>query len=165
MTYATTVAAAAVETELWLACDDLLLHHTNPWELDEALLTWGFMAGPCEAQDHVGVELVRERLSIKSSVILDRMVSEGRLGKAVGVGYYRYPGGGGAVVDPLIEDLILEEARFAKIGRSDVTDQTIIDGVTACLSTCLSRQMDRSEQTLEDIAVRLHMPLALLRSV
>ncbi|MFK5997198.1 MAG: 3-hydroxyacyl-CoA dehydrogenase family protein [Rhodobacterales bacterium] len=49
--------------------------------------------------------------------IADRMVEEGRLGKKSGVGWYRYPGGGGAVIDPLLEDMIIEESYFAKVSR------------------------------------------------
>ena len=55
----------------------------------------------------------------------DRMVAEGRLGKKTGVGWYRYPGGGGKVVDPLIEDLVREEAHFAGVSRSEYDGDTI----------------------------------------
>ncbi len=53
------------------------------------------------------------------------MVAEGRLGRKVGVGWYRYPGGKGKVVDPLIEDLVREEAHFAKVERREFTDEDI----------------------------------------
>ena len=53
------------------------------------------------------------------------MVDEGRLGKKVGVGWYRYPGGKGRVDDPLIEDLIREEAHFAKVTRTEITELQI----------------------------------------
>jgi len=42
------------------------------------------------------------------------------LGKKTGVGWYRYPGGGGRVDDPLVEDLIREESHFAKVTRREI---------------------------------------------
>ncbi|MFP4570825.1 MAG: hypothetical protein ACLFOB_12375 [Rhodosalinus sp.] len=43
------------------------------------------------------------------------MLAEGRLGKPASVGWYRCPGCGGAIVAPLIEDLVQEVAQFAGI--------------------------------------------------
>ena len=45
------------------------------------------------------------------------------------MGWYRYPGGGGAVIDPLIEDLIVEEARFAGIRAVAMTPTQAADAV------------------------------------
>jgi len=108
------------------AADILLLDGTNPWELDEAMVEFGYAMGPYEAQDLSGLDIafanrVRQepdrdpnRRYVKIS---DRMVEEGRLGRKSGVGWYRYPGGSGPVIDPLLEDMIREEARFAKVDR------------------------------------------------
>lgn len=110
-----------LQNALWLAGEALLFRHTNPWELDEALIGWGFAMGPCEAQDLIGLDNVLARDVKRAAPILPRMVAEGRMGKAGGVGYYRYPGGGGAVIDPLIEDLIREESWFAKVERVELS--------------------------------------------
>lgn len=125
---------AALQDAFWQTCEHLLFHHTNPWELDEALADWGYGLGPCEAQDLLGLEKVLGRRSTHPTPILSRMVSEGRMGKVGGVGYYRYPGGGGAVIDPLIEDLILEEAWFAKIVRSEMADADIVNRLNSALA-------------------------------
>jgi 3-hydroxyacyl-CoA dehydrogenase len=53
--------------------------------------------------------------------ILPRAHAEGRIGRALGWGWYRYPGGGGRVIDPLIEDLAREEARFARVDPVPMT--------------------------------------------
>lgn len=50
--------AEVLQDRFWLACDHLLMCHTNPWELDEALTAWGYGTGPCEAMDHVGLDNV-----------------------------------------------------------------------------------------------------------
>ena len=94
-----------------------------PWELDEALENIGFQFGPCALMDRLGLDKVlhgRAQLKAQGCIlpdpgIIQRMVTEGRLGRKSSVGWYRYPGGGGQVTDPLIEDLVREEAWFARI--------------------------------------------------
>lgn len=109
--------------------------HCAPWELDEALTDAGFAIGPCEAQDLVGLEqvLARRRAMGGPDTILARMVAEGRVGKGGGWGYYRYPGGGGAVIDPLLEDLIDEEAHFARSTRTNLSDAALVAHMVAVL--------------------------------
>ena len=108
------------------AADTLLMDGTNPWELDEAMVDFGYAMGPYEAQDLSGLDIAHANRRRQDATrdparryipIADRMVAEGRLGRKTGVGWYRYPGGGGKVVDPLVEDLVREEAHFAKVTR------------------------------------------------
>ncbi|WP_299555197.1 3-hydroxyacyl-CoA dehydrogenase family protein [uncultured Tateyamaria sp.] len=118
---------APLQNAFWCVCERLLYRHTTPWELDEALVAWGYGLGPCETQDLVGLDAVlRARNGVDVTPVLSRMVAEGRLGKRFGWGYYRYPGGGGAVIDPLFEDLICEEAWFAKEPRTEVTGDALV---------------------------------------
>ncbi len=134
-------AQVLLQDAFWLCGEDLMYHHTNPWELDEALCTWGYGIGPCEAQDLVGLDRVLARQPQRPVPILPRMVAEGRMGKGGGVGYYRYPGGGGAVIDPLIEDLILEEAWFGKVTRSERADADLVAAMHAALRGACDRLM------------------------
>lgn len=130
-----TGAVAPLQARFWRLCEGLLMDCTNPWELDEALIAWGYRMGPCAAQDLVGLDAVLAALGDDAATpILPRMVAEGRLGKKVGWGFYRYPGGGGAVIDPLIEDLILEEAWFAKHPRTDLDDAALVARVHAAMA-------------------------------
>lgn len=99
----------------------LIFDGSTPWDYDEALEQFGFAPPPCAAQDLRGLDLAfaRHRAEDRNGTranpcpALDRMVPEGRLGRVGGVGWYRYPGGGGRVIDPLVEDLVREEAHFA----------------------------------------------------
>jgi len=116
------------------AADTLLMDGCTPWEIDEAMVDFGYAMGPYEAQDLSGLDIAyanRRRQDEKRDParryipIADRMVSEGRLGQKTGVGWYRYPGGGGKVVDPLVEDLVVEEAYFAKVERRSFSTEDI----------------------------------------
>jgi 3-hydroxyacyl-CoA dehydrogenase len=127
-------AVEAVQAAFWLEAERLLYHHTNPWELDEALVAAGFAVGPCEAQDLLGLDRVLARMPARPVPILPRMVAEGRMGKQGGVGYYRYPGGGGAVIDPLIEDLIREEAWFGGVTREERSDDFLLAAMVRVLA-------------------------------
>lgn len=154
-------AAEHLQNVFWQACEHLLMYHTNPWELDEALVAVGYAVGPCEAQDHIGLVDVLERDPVRGVPILPRMVAEGRMGKIGGVGYYRYPGGGGAVIDPLIEDLILEEAWFAKVTRSEITDAFIVshlDEVLQAAVTQLIKQGVAPSEMQKTVVNALHYP-------
>ncbi len=136
---------APLQDAFWQACEQILMDHTTPWELDEAMVSWGYALGPCEAQDLVGLDVVlAHRSGSAPSPILARMVAEGRLGKKGGWGFYRYPGGGGAVIDPLIEDLITEEARFAKRIRDELNGTQIVTRLHALIGPALRIDPDRS---------------------
>jgi len=116
------------------AADTVLMDGSTPWDVDEAMVDFGFPMGPYEAQDLAGLDIAyanRKRLAPSRDPnrryipISDRMVEEGRLGRKASVGWYRYPGGGGKVVDPLIEDLVREEAYFAKVTRREYSHDEI----------------------------------------
>lgn len=117
-------AGAVLQECINALADWVLLLGAVPWEIDDALKSLGFAVGVFEAQDQAGLGPTHAKAPL---LIRDRMLREGRLGRSVGVGWYRYPGGGGAVIDPLMEDMIVEEARFAGIrqqplGLRDVQD-------------------------------------------
>ena len=116
--------------------DRLLLEATNPWELDEAMQAHHFDTGVLERQDQIGLDADLASWRAHGGgplIILDRMVAEGRLGVGVGVGWYRYPGGGGKVIDPLLEDMMREEAWFAGITRIDLAPHEIANRMLVAL--------------------------------
>lgn len=124
------------------AADMILLSGGLPWEIDAAMVDFGYAMGPYEAQDMAGLDiafLARKRksatpyLSRRYGAIGDRMVEAGRLGRKAGVGWYQYPDGGGAVIDPLVEDLITEESHLAKITRRTFTKEEIRSRLLAAM--------------------------------
>ena len=107
---------------------------STPWEIDEAMVEFGYATGPFEAQDLEGLDVAyAERLRRDATLdparrrvpILERMIELGKLGRKTGAGWYRYPGGGGKVDDPIVADLALEEAHFADVERCDYTGDEI----------------------------------------
>ena len=116
------------------AADTVMMDGSNPWEIDAAMVDFGYAMGPYEAQDLSGLDIAHANRRRQDATrdparryipIGDRMVAEGRLGKKASVGWYRYPGGGGKVVDPLVEDMAREEAHYAGVERRDFTEDAI----------------------------------------
>lgn len=117
------------------AADTLVMDGSTPWEIDEAMVAYGFDMGIYEAQDLAGLDIAYARRRAGDASrdparryipISDRAVREGRLGKKIGWGWYRYPGGGGSVVDPLVEDLAREEAWFAGVTPHPIPEPELI---------------------------------------
>ncbi|SNS93962.1 3-hydroxyacyl-CoA dehydrogenase family protein [Antarctobacter heliothermus] len=115
------------------AAEAVFLHGSTPWEVDEALEDFGFAQGPFEAEDSLGLDLAWARQGADVSPILKRMMELGKLGRTAGAGWYRYPGGGGKVDDPIVADLALEEAHFHRLTRVDYGAEDIRDRLLAAL--------------------------------
>ncbi len=124
------------------AADTVLLEGATPWEIDEAMVEFGYAMGPYEAQDLSGLDIAHAHRRRQDAtrdpdrryiLIADRMVELGKLGKKVGAGWYRYPGGGGKVEDPIVADLAIEEAYFAKIDRREFDPQEICDRLVSAM--------------------------------
>jgi len=116
------------------AADTILMDAAAPWEVDEAMVAFGYAMGPYEAQDLSGLDIAHANRRRQDATrdpnrryipIADRMIELGKLGRKTGAGWYRYPGGGGKVEDPIVADLALEEAHFAKITRREYTEAEI----------------------------------------
>jgi 3-hydroxyacyl-CoA dehydrogenase/enoyl-CoA hydratase/3-hydroxybutyryl-CoA epimerase/3-hydroxyacyl-CoA dehydrogenase/enoyl-CoA hydratase/3-hydroxybutyryl-CoA epimerase/enoyl-CoA isomerase len=85
-------------------------------ETDAAMKKFGFKAGPFEIIDIIGADtcmyagrtMWEHKLECVSlSPILPRLVKQGRLGRKVGVGFYKYPDARGmAIVDPELQPLL-----------------------------------------------------------
>lgn len=116
------------------AADTVFMDGSTPWEVDEAMVAFGYAMGPYEAQDLSGLDIAHANRRRQNATrdpnrryipIADRMVELGKLGRKTGAGWYRYPGGGGKVEDPIVADLALEEAHFAGLTRTDYSADQI----------------------------------------
>ena len=116
------------------AADTVFMDGSTPWEVDDAMVEFGYAMGPYEAQDLSGLDIAyanRQRQAPTRDPnrryipIADRMIELGKLGRKTSAGWYRYPGGGGKVEDPIVADLAIEEAHFSGITRTDYPSQEI----------------------------------------
>ena len=143
------------------AADMLLVDGATPYEIDEAMVAFGYPMGPYEAQDLSGLDIAyanrRRQAATRDPTrryipISDRMVERGRLGKKCSVGWYRYPDGQGKVEDPVVIDLVVEESRFAKVKRRTFTQNEIRERlVTAMIDEASDILEDGSAQSPKDI--------------
>ncbi|MCB1389278.1 MAG: hypothetical protein KDK12_09115 [Rhodobacteraceae bacterium] len=136
------------------AAEALVFDGSTPWEVDAAAEDFGFALGPCAAQDLRGLDraFARHRAHGHALPVVDRMVPEGRLGRKGGVGWYRYPGGGGRVIDPLVEDLAREEAHFAGVTPRPIDDAEIVGRLVGAL-TQAARTMPGDTGVIDLISV------------
>ncbi len=156
---------ARLQGALWRAADDLVLRGATLWEIDEDLEAAGFAIGPYAAQDQDGLDraLVLRRLLAPEdqNPILPRAHAEGRIGRAMGWGWYRYPGGGGRVIDPLIEDLAREEARFARVAPEPLTRDAVVDRLLQAIADEMGALRDLAPDAVAHDAVALAAFLAI----
>lgn len=152
------IAATLIAT-LEDAAEHLVFDGSTPWDVDQAMEDCGFHLGPCAAQDLRGLDKAYARHRMEEAQgtrhlpVLDRMVPEGRLGRKGGVGWYRYPGGGGRVIDPLVEDLAREEAHFARHTPQDIpADQIRARILSALQATANDLSRDVSPRMITQIA-------------
>jgi 3-hydroxyacyl-CoA dehydrogenase len=147
-------AGARLMARLDATAEALIFAGAPAWDLDAAAEAAGFALGPCALMDRLGVDAVLPRrarltgagVALPDPGVIARMVAEGRLGRRASVGWFRYPGGGGQVTDPLIEDLVREEAWFARRPMRGFDLQRLGVLLIAAL-------IDESARLLEDGAV------------
>lgn len=128
------------------AADTVFMDGSTPWEVDEAMVDFGFEMGPFEAQDLAGLDQVRSTAPLapgrRHIPLVSRMYELGKLGKKTGAGWYRYPGGNGKVEDPIVADLALEESHFAGRARTDYAPWQIQERLVLALINAAAEVLD-----------------------
>ena len=139
---------------------------STPWEIDEAMVLYGFDLGPFELQDIIGLDVIYKGINWRLCepkktpwmLIPKRMFELGKLGKKTGAGWYRYPGGGGKVDDPIVADLALEEAHFSGLERTDFEIHDIQDRLVTAFNQIgaeiLSTETDCTVETLKALCAQ-----------
>jgi 3-hydroxyacyl-CoA dehydrogenase len=151
-------AGARLLARFEAVAEALVFAGAAPWDLDAAAEAAGFAQGPCALMDRLGVDSVlprRARLAAAGVALPDpgviaRMVAEGRLGRRASVGWFRYPGGGGQVTDPLIEDLVREEAWFARHRQRTLPEPVLARHLLAALIDEAARLLDEGAVASSD---------------
>ncbi len=116
------------------AADIMLLDGAMPYEVDEAMVAFGYRMGPYEVQDLAGLDIAyanRKRRTSKRDPnrryvqVADRLVEQGRLGRKTKAGWYLYDEENQKTRDPSVIGLIIEESEREKIDRKIFTQAEI----------------------------------------
>lgn len=112
--------------------DMVMMDGAMPWDIDQAMVSFGYAMGPYEVQDLSGLDISyanRKRNAEKRDVnrryipIADRMVEEGRLGRKTKAGWYDYSNQ--QQKDAFVENLVLEESKKAGVSRRHFSQEEI----------------------------------------
>jgi 3-hydroxyacyl-CoA dehydrogenase len=143
--------ASRLSNVLWREALFLLEEGATPEQVDHAMRDFGFVEGPCEAMDVVGIETAvaarRSRLELlgpreRACNVLELLGELGRRGKENGTGFYRYDAGR-AAPDPVVRELLERHSASRGIARRDVSGDEI-------LGRCLYGMINEAARALDD---------------
>jgi len=114
--------------------DFLLEEGATPWQIDDALMAFGFPMGIYRMRDLSGLDIgwrIRQRReltrdkSTRYSPIADRLCEQGRFGQKTGAGYYRYDGRS-PTPDPDVQALAEQVSSELGIARHPIEGEEIV---------------------------------------
>ena len=118
------------------AAGHMVLDGASPYQIDKALVDFGFAMGPFAVSDLAGLDIgwaTRKRKAPdrhpaeRIPTYIDRLCEQGHFGQKTGEGYYIYEQGKrGGTPNPKIPDLIAAEQRELGINPRPFTDEDIV---------------------------------------
>jgi len=118
------------------AADHMVLDGASPYQIDRALVSFGFAMGPFAVADLAGLDIgwmTRKRKAPhrhpqeRVPTYADRLCEQGHFGQKTGAGYYLYEAGQRALVpNPKIPELIKAEQAALQITPRDFSDEEIV---------------------------------------
>ncbi|MEQ6249934.1 3-hydroxyacyl-CoA dehydrogenase NAD-binding domain-containing protein [Sulfitobacter sp. HNIBRBA3233] len=118
------------------AADHMVLDGASPYQIDKALVDFGFAMGPFAVGDLAGLDIgwaTRKRKAPhrhpeeRVPTYIDRLCEQGHFGQKTGEGYYIYEKGKrGGTPNPKVTKLIEEERADRGITPRDFTDEEIV---------------------------------------
>ena len=113
----------------------LLEEGALPEQIDSALERFGMAMGPFKVMDLAGQDIgwnIRQRRANEDphrpySKIPDIICEMGRLGQKTGSGFYKYPDGRTAQIDPFVSALIVDHSRNIGTARRTIEDDEIVE--------------------------------------
>jgi 3-hydroxyacyl-CoA dehydrogenase len=117
-----------------------LIEGSTPEQIDKVMVDWGMAMGPLAVGDLAGIDIgykARQALSDeekgdpKTYCIADALAEMGRLGQKTGAGYYRYdPETRARSADPVVLELIEDQAKQQGVTRREISDEEILNRLT-----------------------------------
>ncbi len=125
-------------------CDYMLEDGSNPQQIDAAMRDFGLPMGVFEMADLAGLDIgwaTRKRLAVTRDPneryvrIADRLCELGRFGQKTGKGWYIYEDGSRTrTSDPLVDQIIKEEAVLSGVTRREFTAEEIMDRIIGAMT-------------------------------
>ncbi len=118
------------------AAGHMVLDGASPFQIDQALVDFGFAMGPFAVSDLAGLDIgwaTRKRKAPdrhpdeRVPTYIDRLCEQGHFGQKTGEGYYIYQKGKrGGTPNPKIAELVAAEQKELGITPRDFSDQEIV---------------------------------------
>jgi len=109
------------------AAQALILEGPLPWEVDRAMLDYGFPMGPFAMLDLVGLDVIGwDAAMSSSSSVVEVLCEMGRWGQKKGGGYYDYDAQRRAAPSPVAEQVIRDFAATAGVAQRKFSDEEIV---------------------------------------
>lgn len=118
------------------AADHMILDGASPYQIDKALVSFGFAMGPFAVSDLAGLDIgwaTRKRRAAtrdpreRVPTYADRICENGWFGQKTGRGYYKYEDGARkGTPDPEVEQIIAEERAKLGIQPREFSDEEIV---------------------------------------
>ena len=105
----------------------LLMEGAMPWDVDKAVLEFGFAMGPFQMSDLAGLDIGWVAESSKGLTIRDRLCELDRRGQKTGAGYYDYDANRVATPSPVTEGIVREFATNGGATARTFTQEEIIE--------------------------------------
>ncbi|MDB5577047.1 MAG: 3-hydroxyacyl-CoA dehydrogenase [Bradyrhizobium sp.] len=101
-----------------------------PWDVDKALVDFGFPMGPFAMSDMAGLDVGWVKAESAGATLRDIMCEQGRLGQKTGAGYYEYDDKRNAFPSPVTEQVLADFRAKAgvtqrQIGPGEILERTL----------------------------------------
>ena len=110
-----------------LQAQALLGQGLMPWDIDQALNTFGFKMGPFQMSDLAGLDIGWSRGQTGGDPIRNALCETDRRGQNTGAGYCDYDEQRRPIPSPIVEKLISEHVRSGAGTAAKLSQQDIID--------------------------------------
>ncbi len=121
----------------------LLEEGASVQQVDKAMTDFGMAMGPFQMGDLAGLDVgwyirkrrVAENPTVHYSKIGDKVCELGRFGQKTGAGWYRYEAGNRTpMVDPIVDEIVVNERKALGITPRQITDAEIVERLVYALT-------------------------------
>jgi 3-hydroxyacyl-CoA dehydrogenase len=98
-----------------------------PWDVDKALVDFGFAMGPFAMSDMAGLDVGWVKAESTGATLRDIMCEQGRLGQKTGAGYYEYDDQRNASPSPVTEQVLADFRAKAGVTPRQIGPEEVLE--------------------------------------